>query len=261
MAEEFKPAPPAPASDAATQQVPPAASAAPAAAPGAVPVASATEGEAAAAPKMTAAEAAQKAKARIHKLIPKRGKGGIWAIPEVIEETGSEDRPTRRMANVFVLGLVGIVTLGVVTVLYVLRQRKHPVHREWTTLAEQGDELKRMMEHSALEAARVASLINLGSFIITLKPGPEGQAARHVQDLADVEFTLACDTPETRAYIEANGDQFKDQINQALIGIDRGMILTRDGKKQLKKMLMKKLNDALPEGKVVDIFFTKLLVS
>ena len=62
------------------------------------------------------------------------------------------------------------------------------------------------------------------------------------------------------AQAQDNLDQVRNQITNVLLPLERDQLLSREGKKKLKKALIERLNVWLPKGKVDDVFFSKLLL-
>lgn len=79
--------------------------------------------------------------------------------------------------------------------------------------------------------------------------------------MAELEITVECDDKDTRYYIEENLPRARDQITGILTSLDRDDMLTRDGKKKLKKKLIDQLNMWLPKGKVEELFISNQLLN
>jgi flagellar basal body-associated protein FliL len=50
-------------------------------------------------------------------------------------------------------------------------------------------------------------------------------------------------------------------MTNVFVALDREDLLSREGKRKLKNIIIKKLNGWLPHGKVEDLHYSKLLVS
>jgi flagellar basal body-associated protein FliL len=196
--------------------------------------------------------------------------GGKWLRAQLVElfrSLRSPDGPTRRMAFFFFLSLGALIGLGIVTVERKVRL-KH--EREAEALAAREDAELRAHEAELLvksgeapsEHAEPVRMFSLGQFTIELKP-LEGQPAKGggFTNMAEVEIVVDCDSPETRTYIEDNLVAARGQVTDVFVSMDREELLSREGKRRLKKKIIERLNGWVPRGKVQAVFFSKLVVA
>jgi flagellar FliL protein len=182
-------------------------------------------------------------------------------LAEIFRGLRSKDAPTRRMARLFFVSFIGFfVVAGYGTRLFWENRHKDGPHALSETEQDQLH-LGEFILHQAEENKHKAGLVNMGTFSVQLKEIPGQHGAPGVMNLAELEIVLETDSKETRQWIEENLAQARNQITNSFVGFDRDEVLTRDGKKKLKKMLLEKLNTWLIKGKVEDLFFSKLVVS
>jgi flagellar basal body-associated protein FliL len=191
------------------------------------------------------------------KFLSKRG--GIWLeLPGVFFGIFSRDRPTRKMSLVFVASLLGIVLVSGIAVKRYWNAKKRAQLIEAREIEKRNREI---LEKEAFEARRRDSVVSLGSFALELKPVPNQHLGPGVVNMAQMEIMLVCDGPETRDYIKEHMVQTRNQMTQVFTALDREELMSRDGKKKLKGVIIRKLNGWLPHGKVDDLFFSKLIIN
>ncbi len=168
----------------------------------------------------------------------------------------SPDRDTRRMTFLFWISLVGLIA-SIATTIMVFHQRK---------AAEQAIEAAQLQAFDEDEEVREepkSKIHYLGSYTVSLEAGddvvrPAGQLAG--VNLIELEVYMECDVEETCEGIKKQNDRVRDQILRNLPAIDREDVLTRDGKRRLREVFMKILNEYLKKGKVRAIYFSKVMV-
>jgi flagellar basal body-associated protein FliL len=184
-------------------------------------------------------------------------KGTIWSdLPQMFASLLSGDRPTRRMAALFFLSLSGLILVSSIA-----------IHRYWeakkkTLLAEaqrHAKHLSELIKKETEEARRRASLVSLGKYTIELKEMVEQTLGLNQLNTAEVEIVILCDGKETREYIESHMVYVRNQMTNVLIAMDREELTSREGKKRIKMLITRRLNEWLPHGKVEDIYFSKLI--
>jgi flagellar basal body-associated protein FliL len=187
------------------------------------------------------------------------GKRGFWRdLLELFPSLVSNDRPTRRMAVLFFISLS--CSLSLVT--FVLKRywdsRKEMLIAEARIRAKKVSEI--IMKETE-EARRKASMLSVGRFTLELKEPPDQTASRGQDNMAEVDLVILCDQAETRDYLEHHLVQLRNEMTGVFTALDREELLSRDGKRKLKSLLIQRINDWLPEGHVEDIYFSKLLIS
>ncbi len=172
----------------------------------------------------------------------------------------SRDRGTRRMARLFFLSCVG---LGVVTT--VAFQRYRLLQFAGTSIGPdqgaQATSIADFVRQQADEARRKSTLFRIGEFVLELKRLPAQVDVPGVMGLAEVELVAECDDPDTCRYIQDHAVQIQNVVASLFTALDRDELLSREGKRRLKKRIVEKINWWLPRGKIENIFFSKLIVS
>lgn len=187
----------------------------------------------------------------------------IWLV-DLFKSIGSSDAPTRRVSVFFFLSLIGVVTLGVLMI-----QRNSRLERErlvYEAAAAQdaearGAEAALLGGAESADSRHAASMLNLGLFTIALKPVGERPKTGSFVNMAEVELFAECDSKETHDFLEENLAQARNQLNGVFLSVDREELLTREGKRKLKKRILELLNGWLPNGKIRGIYFSKLIVA
>jgi len=185
---------------------------------------------------------------------------------EVFRGLRSPDGPTQRMSIFFFLTLFVLVGLGFLTVQRSIRQRHE---REASVAAAKEEAADKSAEAALLgnpeafkETARSTSMLDLGAFTIELKAVPGHPPKKGgFMNMAEVQLVIECDSQETHTYIEENLVQARSQVTDIFLSMDREELLSREGKRKLKKRLMERLNGWIPRGKVQNVFFSKLVVA
>ena len=122
-------------------------------------------------------------------------------------------------------------------------------------------QLSEFLERQAQEAKWKNTTLGLGDFVIDLKRKGDEVKAPGVNNMASLEIFIECDTRETCEYIEGSSVQARSQVSNALIQIDREELLSKDGKRKIKKAIIDRLNTWLPKGRIENLYVTKLVVS
>jgi len=186
-------------------------------------------------------------------------KGNIWMeLPQIFPSLFSNDPPTRRMSFLFILSFIGFLGVSSVVIQRYWSAKKEVALRESQRMAKRlGDYVKKETE----ETKRRASVITMGSFSMELK-NPLGRTpANSKVDMAELEVVLLCDDKETREFIEENMVKVRNQMSNILTAVDREELMSRDGKKKMKRLIIRRLNEWLTHGKIEDLYFSKLLLN
>lgn len=161
------------------------------------------------------------------------------------------------MSLLFFLSLAGVCVVMVLGFQYYQQ-----LHRK--NVADQSaQQLGEFLRKQAEEAKHKASQVAIGSFYIEIKKHPDAPARTPpgVSHLAEIELVLDCDEKGTRDYIEAHQPQVRNELTNVFLATDREELMSRDGKKRLKKAVMDRMNQWLPKGTVKDVYITKLTIS
>ncbi len=186
--------------------------------------------------------------------------GTVGTVFEVLRGIFSKDRPTRQMALLFLFFLLGTVSVSIVAIKHYLefaerREKAISLARE-----QEAKNLGEFLRKQSDEAKHRFSTIVLGTFNIDIKPSPDETGSYRSSNMAEVEIVLLCDHRETRYYIEENLAQAKNQVTNVLLPQTRDELMSREGKRKLKKMIIEKINTWLPKGKIEDLYFNKFLI-
>jgi flagellar basal body-associated protein FliL len=185
---------------------------------------------------------------------------------EIFRGLRSPDGPTQRMSIFFFLSLFALAALGAVAIRRSIDQKRE---LRAQIAAAKEEETEKNHEASLLgspeaasEGAHATSMLDLGAFTIELKP-VAGQPKKKggFMNMAEVELVIECDSKETHDFIEENLVQVRSQVTDIFLSMDREELLSREGKRKLKKRLIERLNGWIPRGKVQNAFFSKLVVA
>jgi flagellar basal body-associated protein FliL len=192
---------------------------------------------------------------------------------DVFKSLRSPDGPTRRMAVLFFASLAGVVAIGGLAIEHHARVKREQAERE-KALAEAraerdaeaelyGKTESREGEHGtgAQGGKHAATMLSLGQFTIALKPVPGRPTGGSFVNMAEVELYAECDTGATHDFLEENLAQARSQLSGVFLSVDREELLSRDGKRKLKRRILELLNGWLPRGKIKEIYFSKLVVA
>ena len=199
-------------------------------------------------------------KALISSLQKLSKKKSIWVeFPEVLMGLFSADQPTRRVSFLFLVSAFGVIAIFTFQVQRYWKAHEVVAQRAAQTLQKRRKEL---VQKESEDARYRASLITLGSFSIELKdPLPEPGIKRKPMSLAVIDVVVLCDKEETRGFIEAHLPQVRGELVGVFVAIDREELMSRKGKQKIRYTILRKLNEWLPQGKVKDLFFSKIILS
>ncbi len=184
----------------------------------------------------------------------------VGTVFEVLRGIFSPDVPTRKMAFLFLLFLLGTAFVSVLAVQHYLAYREKQLQELSLANELQAKRLGDFLKKQSDEAKHRFSTLVLGIFNVDIKPSPDEKPAYRATNMAEIEIVLLCDDKETRYYIEENLSQAKNQVTNILTPQTREDLMSREGKKRLKKMIIEKINTWLPKGKVEDLYFNKFVI-
>lgn len=170
----------------------------------------------------------------------------------------SRDPDSRRGSLLFIFSF-----LGILSVCSTFLKSEWKIYKAERTIAAQ-EEAKRVEEAAQKESESStykAKVLVIGVFNIELMPDKTNRVQEGIVNLAEVEITVLCDEVSTKEFIEENVLQARGQIAQHLVAMEREELLSRDGKSNLRALLLRKLNAWLPSGKVTELYFSSLILS
>lgn len=187
-----------------------------------------------------------------------KNKKFVTIFLDLFNSLSSFDEPTRRVALLFALSFFGVLGVSFKMAHRVWKAK----HQVWALEAKRHTkEFEEMVRKHADELRQRESIFTIGNFHIELfSSSAEEKVTRKKASLAEVEIVVLCDNQETREFLEARTDQVKNQITNVLTAFEREELLSREGKKRLKGLILKKLNEWLPHGKIQEVYFTKVLL-
>jgi flagellar basal body-associated protein FliL len=181
-------------------------------------------------------------------------------VREVFQGLKSPDVPTRNAAILFVFSLIGIGFVLILAGSYFWQSRKL-MHDELTNTGDAGKNLGEFIRKQSEEAKMKYTFQSLGTFNIELKPIDPEVKAKGVMNMAEVEIQAQCDKKDTCDFLEGQSAKVKDEVTQVFTAMERDELLSKEGKKKMKKKIIDRLNLFLTEGKVEDLFFSKLIIN
>jgi flagellar basal body-associated protein FliL len=124
---------------------------------------------------------------------------------------------------------------------------------------------KQRLEALALaERERKANVIQttLGDFNFELVPEPGHSSKRGILNNAEIEIVVVCESREICDTILKRITEARNEITNALTPLGREELLSRDGKKRVKRTVVERLNKWLgQDGLVIDIFFNRFVIT
>ncbi len=183
------------------------------------------------------------------------------ALSELAKSVVSPDKPTRRAGWIFFLTLALALFLLFVTIRRWVAPKYADVPSSGHTESDTSGQMSEFLERQHQEEKWKSTTLGLGDFVIDLKRKGDEVKAPGVNNVASLELFIECDTRETCEYIEGSSVQTRSQVTNALIQIDREELLSKDGKRKIKKAIIDRLNTWLPKGRIENLYITKLVIS
>ncbi|MCM0606303.1 MAG: flagellar basal body-associated FliL family protein [Xanthomonadaceae bacterium] len=178
------------------------------------------------------------------------------------ESINSEKTHVKIWGWIFIASMLGLIVSSV------------GIFNIWMRYRASQAEIKKQQEISPEELAKKAEAekkrlgeeylqrnLNLGVFQFQMKKLLSEPEPRDIQNIAQMEVTILCDSLATKAYISSHMNEVRDQISQALIGFSRKDLMSSAGKQSIQEKILIKINVSLPDGRVERVFFTKLILS
>lgn len=188
---------------------------------------------------------------------------GVATFKEVAGSVRSPDRPTRRMATLFLMSCAGVLV-----VVAMGWKRYRDLHHVKGELSESQKDAKRMGEFFQKQkeaATQRHTMMPIGEFTLELKPlmvdGAPAGPVRGVLNMAEIEIVVECDNKDTCLYLEKNLVLVRNHVTNILLPLGRDELMSREGKKKVKKAILDRINLWLPKGRIEGLYFIKLLLS
>ncbi len=169
----------------------------------------------------------------------------------------SKDKLTRRMSFFFWLSSLGYLGVCGMGFKYHFAATSREKFAEKQLHAEKQN-LSIFIKKQADDARRKAATLALGTFWVELNSDFDGKTPFGLVNMAEIAIVLECDSKETRVFIETNLVIVRDKFATLFVAMDRDEIMSREGKRSIKRKLLEKINTWLPSGKVEEIYFSKL---
>lgn len=182
------------------------------------------------------------------------------SVSEIFLSFKSPDRATRYVSLLFFASLFGVGWIIFITAEHYARQRAREL-RQALSENDQARHLNEFFKKQSEEAKQKTSTVTIGSFTIELKDLPNQKNIPGVMNMAEIEMVLECDGKDTRVFVEKNLDLVRNQVTSLLFAMDREELMSKEGKRRLKKIIQERLNGWLPSGRIEDLYFSRLVVS
>jgi flagellar basal body-associated protein FliL len=174
----------------------------------------------------------------------------------------SSDRPTRRMAIVFYLSLLGVVVTlyGFGKFALEVRAKNRIARLEGERVATEKkakeDELRRMREPPPYQS--------MGTFSLELRE-VDGVTRSSGLRAAEMEIVIACSEIATCDWIKENLDRSRGELGPLFTPTDREKIMSPTGKRAFREEIRDSLNHLLEEkgvkGTIIEVLFPRFIVS
>ena len=183
----------------------------------------------------------------------------------------SSDGWTRRMGFLFFFSLLGVVATARYAKDYFaeLRDAAEKDERERISRIHERGEEEHVDEGETNLKIYNKIMADLGAFYMETKPAQgKGYTSMGNLSVAEIHIAVLCEGSAKEAtrtcdYIRENMTQAKDSVTTILLPIERELLLSIEGKKQLKRDVLEKLNEWLrsgrhPVGRVKEAYFYHL---
>jgi len=192
-------------------------------------------------------------------------------LREILGAFRVKDGRVRRMALLFVVSAIGIFMvsgLSIYRVISVIRK-----HQEEQKSRDAAQSMSEFFARQADESQRKTHVVILGEFSFEVKDSPvyrdpevteeefrRAQGAVGVMQMAEAEIILECVTDETCRFIEKALPAARNQVTNVLIEIEREDLMTREGKRRVRKQIVDRINAWLGSARVTNAYFSKLVL-
>jgi flagellar basal body-associated protein FliL len=191
----------------------------------------------------------------------------VFSVFRLVREGLSSENPKVRRMSVFFFvsffGLLVVTAAGGLRLKVVLDRLKADLTRpKRLSFAE-----KRRLEEQAILAKKnlgykiYSPVVNVGEFSVELSKGEKKGESSNQLNLLELEIVLECDTADAGGVIEENKTEVRSQLTSVLLGMKADEVLTRDGKGMIRALIIERMNQWLPHGKVIRVYFSKFLAS
>ncbi len=195
-----------------------------------------------------------------------------WGIlKEMLGSFRTGDPRTRRMVVVFVfsiLSVVGVSVLSIYRVISVVRE-----HQQAQRERDAAQSMSEFFARQADESQKKSFTAILGEFSFEVKDSPTYrdpemseaefrrlQASAGVVQVAEAEIMVECTTEETCHFIEKALPVVRNYVTNVLIEIEREELMTREGKRRVRKQIADRINGWLGSPRVTNVYFSKLVL-
>jgi flagellar basal body-associated protein FliL len=179
---------------------------------------------------------------------------------EVLKGLVASDRITRRMSVLFILSSVGFcMVLGIAVSRFV--KQSHFLKESSSTESATAKNLADFIQKQAGEAKRKSTVLALGSFTLELKKTEGQKPVLGVLNMAEADIVIECDSKETCDYLYYSMPKVRSEISNVFVALDREELMSKEGKKKIKRAILDKLNHWVPSGKVENVYFSKFIIS
>ncbi len=187
---------------------------------------------------------------------PKKIVGFLETYHYLSRGLSSKDPATRRMTMLFWLAILGFGTC-------IAFGGFHLYQKSRAKKAAEVDAMSAFIEKQSEEARLKVTQVTLGSFFVDLKPILNGKkkAPPGVAHLAEIEMVVHCDVKASCDWVEDHLTQARNEVVTTLSTLDRDDLLSVEGKARIKARILEQLNHWLPQGKILDVYFSKLVAS
>lgn len=185
-------------------------------------------------------------------------------VSELVESIQSPDAPTRQMTYLFFASLFGLfVVIGIGFFKY--REFQHWKATESPeALAKQKEErLAKKNEEDRKKRQRF--MLPVGEISVELRATAQSPRIEGTLNIATIGFVFECDTEETCLFFEDKKDQVRHQITVFLTTVDRLEMLSREGKRKIKKAVLERVNAWVgsieAESKFNAVYISSLIIN
>jgi flagellar basal body-associated protein FliL len=180
----------------------------------------------------------------------------------------SRDRGERLASWTFILSSVGALMVLTGGIVWAVRENRR--QRGEDPQSATGKNLAQFLQQQADEAKQGKVMtVSLGLFTVELKqtlPTRAVETARKlgVVQAAELEVILECASESACEYLGKAMPQARSEVVSALVGLERDDLLSREGKRRIRKLIQERLNQWLSghgvEGKVENVYLGRLVV-
>lgn len=186
---------------------------------------------------------------------------GFQVCVQLYQMLKSKDHPSRKGAALFFVFLVLALVFGGMGLMELVSRIKPPQTLE-TAKTPENAETSEHDEKTKPRDGKQFFTVELGKFIIELLPPPEDpNGLARTLKMAELELVAQCDTPGTCHFLEKTLDAVRDRVTSIFSPMRGDYLTSPEGKKELKKQIIRKINGSLPKGEVLEIFIVRMVIA